>query len=155
MSEVNVALTIGLTTQKLSNGQTVPGFLISDVQVNIPSKHLDIKIKGNFISKVADAFKSLFKSKIVHEVEKELVKAVQNDLPKALNKVISDQHGSSELYHNMELDWSVPYAPQVTDKLLSFGIKGLFFQKGVAPIEPEALPPKEMPLHDDASASKF
>jgi N-acetyl-beta-hexosaminidase len=68
----------------------VPGFLISDVKVDVPSKHIDIKIKGNFISKIADAFKSMFKSTIIHAVEKELVKNVQKELPKALNKVITD-----------------------------------------------------------------
>lgn len=111
MSQVSVALKIGLTTQTLSNQKVVPGFSISDVKVSIPSNHLDIKIKGNFISKVANAFKGLFKKTIVHEIESNLVKEIQKELPQALNKVVADQQGHTELYHNMELDWSQPYAP--------------------------------------------
>ena len=72
MSQVNVAVNIGLTTQQLPNGKVVPGFRATGISVHIPSDHMSIKIKGNFISKIADAFKSLFKKDIVHTIEKEL-----------------------------------------------------------------------------------
>ena len=55
----------------------------------------------------------------------------------------------------MELDWSLPYKPKVTDKELEFAIKGLFFKKDIGEVEPEAKPPKDMLLHDDDSPSKF
>jgi len=79
------------------------------------------------VSKIADTFKSLFKSTIVHEIESALVSNIQSALPSALDDLIKEQNGESEIYHNMELDWSLPYAPKVTDKDLEFGIKGLFF----------------------------
>jgi hypothetical protein len=89
MSHVNVAVNIGLTSQNLPNGKTVPGISVSGISVHIPSNHISIKIKGNFISKVADAFKGLFKSNIVHTIEKELTKNLQSELPKALNSLLA------------------------------------------------------------------
>lgn len=76
---------------------------------------MSIKIKGNFISKVANAFKGLFKKTIVHTIEKELTSTMQSELPKALNGILAKQNGYTELYHNMQLDWSLPYDPKVTD----------------------------------------
>ena len=91
MSQVSVAVDIGLTQQKLSNGKVVPGFTTSGVSVHIPSDHMSIKIKGNIISKIADAFKSLFKSTIVHEIEKQLTSTINSELPKALNDILAKQ----------------------------------------------------------------
>jgi hypothetical protein len=76
MSQVNVAVNIGLTTQNLPNGKSVPGFTATGISVHIPSDHMSIKIKGNFISKIADAFKGLFKGTIVHTIESELTKTM-------------------------------------------------------------------------------
>lgn len=104
--------------------------------VNIPKDHLDITIRGNFISKIANAFKGLFKGKIVDIIDSQLVNAIQDKLPDALNNLVSDQQGHSEIYNNMELDWSQPYAPRVTDQNLQFGIKGLFFQRDRPQVEP-------------------
>lgn len=80
---------MGLITQTLSNGKVVPGFNVQDVQVHIPSDHLHISIHGNWISSIANAFSGLFKSTIVHEIEKALVDNVNSQLPKALNDLVS------------------------------------------------------------------
>ena len=55
----------------------------------------------------------------------------------------------------MELDWSLPFSPKVTDKMLEFAIKGLFFKKDAGEVEPAVLPPKDMELYDASSPSKF
>jgi hypothetical protein len=60
ISHMTVDVTVGLTTQTLSNGKVVPGFTIPSVKVNLPKDHIKIKIHGNFAAKVADAFKSIF-----------------------------------------------------------------------------------------------
>lgn len=73
MSEVSVGVTLGLTQQTLADKKVVPAFTVSDVSVSLPSKHLKISIHGNFWSKIANAFKGLFKKTIVHTIEKELV----------------------------------------------------------------------------------
>jgi len=52
------------------------------------------------------------------------------------------------------LDWSIPSTPTVTDKALAFGIKGLFFPKGQAEVEPSTQPPA-VPMADTGSSSKF
>jgi len=36
----------------------------------------------------------------------------------------------------MDLDWSIPFAPKVTDKDMEFAIKGLFFKKNSPEVEP-------------------
>jgi len=41
----------------------------------------------------------------------------------------------------MELDWSIPSSPKVTDTELEFAIKGLFFKKDSGEIEPVVAPP--------------
>lgn len=70
MSNVQLGATVGLSTQKLSNGKTVPAFSIKNINVHIPDDHFSIKIRGNFISKLADLFKGLFKGTIRNLIEK-------------------------------------------------------------------------------------
>lgn len=55
----------------------------------------------------------------------------------------------------MDLDWSVPFAPKVTDSNLEFAVKGLFFEKDKAEVEPAEKAPSGMPLFDSSSNSKF
>ena len=155
MSEVNVGVTVGLQTQKLSNGKTVPGFSVSDVQVSIPSNHLHISIHGNWISTIIKPFIGLFKGTIVHQIEGVLKKELASEVPKALNGVVGKQKGYSELYHGMELDWSIPEAPKVTDSDLEFAIKGLFFEKDKGEVEPVVKPPTNMPEFDKSAPAKF
>lgn len=114
MSEVQVGVTVGLTTQKLANGRVVPAFTAQDIQVSIPSKHLHITLHGNWISKIANVFKNLFKKTIIHQIEGQLRTLIEQNLPKSLDELIAKQNGDSELYHDMALDWSLPYGPKVT-----------------------------------------
>jgi len=50
MSNVNLLVDIGLTTQKLSNGRVVPAFEVKNAILDIPKDHIHISIHGNFIS---------------------------------------------------------------------------------------------------------
>jgi hypothetical protein len=52
------------------------------------------------------------------------------------------------------LDWSLPTTPLITATALEFPIKGLFFPKNGQEVEP-SVGPATLPLHDDASTSKF
>jgi hypothetical protein len=70
MSDVDLLVDIGLTTQKLSNGKVVPAFEIKSSSLNIPKKHIHISIHGNVVSKIANAFKGLFMGKIRDEIQK-------------------------------------------------------------------------------------
>lgn len=55
----------------------------------------------------------------------------------------------------MDLDWSIPKSPTVTNKDLEFAIKGLFFKKNSPEVEPAVAPPHGMPEIDTSSAAKF
>lgn len=54
----------------------------------------------------------------------------------------------------MDLDWSIAEVPDISDKYLSGGIKGLLFPEDEGEVEPPVKAPV-MPLHDDNSTSKF
>jgi len=43
---------------------------------------MSIHISGNYASKIANSFQSLFKKDIVHEIESQLTKTIQDELPK-------------------------------------------------------------------------
>jgi len=154
MSQVSLAMTLSLTTQTLSNGKVVPAFTVQDASVNIPKDHLHISIHGNYAAKMASAFKGIFMGQIRDEIQKQILSQVKSQLPKMLNSIVAEQNGYSELFNNLDLDWSLPSAPKVTDKELEFGVKGLFFKKGGAEDEPAAQAPA-MPMHDTSAPSKF
>jgi hypothetical protein len=69
-------------------------------------------------------------SDIRKEIVSNLQKNIVSQLPPAINKVLAQQQGVTEVYKEMDLDWSLPATPIVTDKYLEFGLKGLFFPKG-------------------------
>ena len=72
----------------------------------------------------------------------------------ALNHLIANEHGETEIYNNMELDWSIQNSPQITQNLLEFGIKGLFFPRGKGEVQPPVTAPV-MPYHDSAEPAKL
>jgi len=71
-----------------------------------------------------------------------------------LNKLIISQNGFTELYHGMDLDWSIASLPNIDSKYASGGIKGLLFPEDEGEVEPPVAAPV-MPLHDDKSPAKF
>ena len=154
ISHMTVRATIGVTTQKLANGKTVPSFTIPKVYIDLPKDHLNIHIHGNVVAKIADAFKKLFIGTIRDAVTKNLQELLVQQVPPALNKIVAEQHGFTEVYKGLDLDWSLPVAPKITANLLQFGVKGLLYPKNESEVEPAVSPP-EMPLHDDQSTSKF
>lgn len=89
MSQVDVSVGVSMTTQEV-NGVLLPAFGVSACSVHIPSDHMDIHISGNFISKIANAFESLFKKKIVHTIEDQLVKTIESELPKQLDQLVAE-----------------------------------------------------------------
>lgn len=82
MSNVNLLVDIGLTTQKLSNGRVVPAFEVKNAILDIPKDHIHISIHGNFISQVANAFKGLFMNLVRSEIEKQVLAQIKSQLPK-------------------------------------------------------------------------
>ena len=68
----------------------------------------------------------------------------------ALNKIIADRKGVSEIYPGLNLDWQLAAAPKVTARSLQFGIKGLFFPTNGTETEP-TVAPAPMPPHDESS----
>jgi len=154
ISHMSVKATIGVTTQKLANGKTVPSFTMSNVNVDLPKDHLNIHVHGNVVAKIADAFKKLFIGTIRDEITKNLKDLLVKQVPPQLNKIVAEQQGFTEVYKGLDLDWSLPAAPKITASLLQFGIKGLLYPKNESEVEPPVSPP-EMPLHDDQSPSKF
>jgi hypothetical protein len=45
---MTIDVTVGITSQTLSNGKVVPGFSIPYIIVDLPKDHIKIKIQGNF-----------------------------------------------------------------------------------------------------------
>jgi len=154
VSHCSVSVTVGLTQQTLPNGKVVPAFTTPEVSIDLPKDHIDIKVHGNVIAKIADAFKSFFKGPMRDVITKTLKDELHRELPKALNGIVAQPKGYSEIYNGLDLDWSIPSTPTVTDKALAFGIKGLFFPKGQAEVEPSTQPPA-VPMADAGSSSKF
>lgn len=115
----------------------------------MPKDGIHISIHGNIVAKIADAFKSLFMGTIRDQITSQLRSTVIKELPPAINKILAQQQGVTEVYKDLDLDWSIPNSPIVTPKSLEFGIKGLFFPKNQGEVEPAEQPPV-MPYHDDA-----
>lgn len=69
---------------------------------------------------------------IINQINNEL----KNGVPQAVNALIKNEKGVTEIYNGMMLDWSVLEKPIIEGGLLKFGIKGLFFPKGKGEIEP-------------------
>jgi len=51
------------------------------VFLDIPKDGISITIHGNYLSKIASAFKSLFMGKIRDEIQKQLISVIKKELP--------------------------------------------------------------------------
>lgn len=151
---MSVHTTVGLTTQTLPNGEVVPAFTVPKVSVNLPKKGIKIKIHGNAGASIASVFKSLFMGTIRDQITKNLKDIISKELPPAINKVMAEQKGITEIYPDLMVNWALPAAPKVTAKSLEFQFKGNFFPKNESQFEPSVKPPV-LPLHDDANTDQF
>ena len=88
------------------------------INVNLPKKHLKIKIHGNAEAKIANQLKSLFMGDIRDEITKNLKDIIAKELPPSINKVVAEQNGFTEIYKNLMLNWEMPAAPTVSEKSL-------------------------------------
>ena len=154
ISHMSVDVTVGLTTQTLSNGKVVPGFTVPSVHVSLPKDKIKIKIHGNLCSQIADLFKSLFLGTIRDEITKNIKDQIQQQLPPTLNKLVSQSGGATEVYDGIDLDFQIPEERHITDKYVGIAIKGLLFPKNESEVEP-SVQPVPMMYHNDNSPAKL
>ena len=105
-THVKLAATVGISQQTLSNGKVVPAFVIKNIDLDMPKDHISIKLKGNLVTKIASAFKSLFMGTIRDQITKAVKDNLYKQLPPVLNKLVADQKGYTEIYKGLDLDWS-------------------------------------------------
>lgn len=96
MSHVSMNVVLGFTSQELENGRVVPALAVTDVQFDIPKDHVDLKIHGNVIAKIADAFKVFFTSTIREEIIKTAKSTLFNEMPATINPMIAKTNGTFE-----------------------------------------------------------
>ena len=77
MDEIDVDIKIGVRTAKLPNGRYVPFLTVPRAKVDINRKKMDIKIHGNFVTKIAKAFKWMFKGLICNKIEDAIEDAIK------------------------------------------------------------------------------
>ena len=154
IANMSVSLKVQIVEEKLDNGNMVPGIRIYDSKVVLPPDSMNLTLQGSFIVTLADILLPLFKSTINDQVTQQVTNALDQLVAPELNKLISSQHGFTELYHGMDLDWSIASVPKVDQLQLSGGIKGLLFPESKGEVEPP-VPAPVMPLHDDKSPAKF
>jgi len=78
ISQMSVSIKLQLTQQTLSNGKVVPAVKVLSTDVDLPKSGISIKIHGNVVAKIADAFKSLFMGTIRDQLIKQLKDAVNS-----------------------------------------------------------------------------
>lgn len=71
-----------------------------------------------------------------------------------LNKLVAEQKGYSNVWNHMDLDWSIPAAPQVDSDDLRFGIKGLLFPESEGEVPPPVTAPI-MPYNSGSGTQKL
>lgn len=116
------------------NGKIVPAFQVIETNVDLPQ--ISVSIHGNFISKIANAFKKFFMGTVKKAIVNNVKSQISSHLAQELNKLVAAEKGFSELYKGMDLDWSIPKAPVVTNAQLELAMKGLFFPKNQGEVEP-------------------
>ena len=64
-------------------------FKISDVVLDLPSKHCKVHLSGSFVTKIAAPFVKLFKGTILKKVNKTIKDMIPKVVPPALNGLIA------------------------------------------------------------------
>lgn len=111
ISSMAVNIELGITTQTLASGKVVPAVKFISSSCDLPKSHIHLSLHGNLISKFADLFKSLFMGTVRDEITKEINTNLKNAVPAAINKLIAEQKGETEIYKKMDLDWSLTSVP--------------------------------------------
>ena len=159
MTDVAINLKVQIEEQTLPSGRIVPAVKVISSSVDLPKDHITLDLHGDIIIEFASLFKSLFMGTVRDTIVNEINNALQKEVPPALNGLIADQKGETEIYQGLDLDWSIRSAPLIQlvggKELLSFGIKGLFFAEGKGEIEPAGVTAPVMPYHDTTSTSKL
>lgn len=150
-SDFSMVLKIQLGTQQLDNGRMVPKINILRNDVNLGP--FSIHFSGNIFSSLAQLFEPFFHDVVVGQIQNQIADALRDQLPAFVNQLIADQHGATELYNGIMLDWTVPSAPVITDKSVMGATRGLFFPQGQTQDEPMVEAP-EMPFFDSQIPSK-
>lgn len=91
----------------------MPAVRIQDASVNISPEDILISIHGNFVAMIINIVKSLFLGVIRDQIQDNIRRALMNDLQDALNKLVADQQGISELYPGIEVDWTITESPVI------------------------------------------
>lgn len=156
IKQVYIAFTEQTDMTTLPNGRVVPALVSVHIVTQIPTDmdHFKVHFEGDFAAEVINLLAPLFAGAIRDQIAAALNDQIGTALPVYLNQIIADQQGASELYQGLMLDWAVINQPRVFNTGLKFDIKGLFYKKGDAEVEPELQPPV-MPYHDDSSPAKF
>ena len=91
----NVALTIGIgmTTQVGSDGRFLNAISAVHTSLLIDKDHCDIHISGSFFTELAKMIEWMFKSKIIGEIQDQVVSLVNSQLPATINKIILAKNG--------------------------------------------------------------
>ena len=154
IANMSISVQVQLAEQKLPDNKIVPAFNILNSSVILPPDSMNLTLQGSFLVTLADILLPLFKTTINDQITTQIKTALDTLVAPALNKLVADQKGFTELYRHMDLDWSIKSAPTVDQEQLSFGIKGLLFPEDQGEVEPPT-PAPVMPLHDGSNPAKF
>ena len=155
ISQVSMDISISLGSQKLRDGRMVPQVTIPEFKLVLPKDHIDIKIHGNVVVSIVNAFKNFFIKTMTGTITRLVEKEMKNNLPITINQAIVKTNGETELFNGTMLDWSAPKFPVFSQQKLFVPIKGLFFKKGSKKIEPSILVPGMVPDPAEKSLLKF
>ena len=93
--------------QTLDTGRVLPSLKVLESSIKLPKENIKLDLYGGIIFDTIDVFKNLFMGTINQEITKELNNALVNQIPQMLDTKIAECKGETELYTNMDLDWSI------------------------------------------------
>lgn len=152
ISDIKFSMFLEASTQTLDDGKIVPAFKVSDASVSISVSKMDVSIKGNSIASVVNVLMPVLKSTLQSELTSQMEKALKKSLPKELNKLIADNWGETELAEGVDLDWSLSYAPVVSEETIEMGFAAIINDVNLEEADTE-LP--FIPANDASSTSDF
>ena len=77
ISEIAMDVTVAVNSQTLKDGRMVPSVSVPNFKLVIPKNKIDIKIHGNTIVAIADAFKKFFIYTMTGKITKVIEKQVK------------------------------------------------------------------------------
>ena len=140
--------------QTLESGRKLPALKMLSSDVKIPKENIKLDLFGGIVFDSINLFKPIFMGMIREEIIKEVNSALLDQIPTMLDAKIAESKGETELYTNMDLDWSIQQTPNITPELLNLSIKGLFFPKDKGEVDTITGPPV-MPMHKLTEKAKL